>query len=259
MFNTAQRWGYIKKNPFNEVSLGKIRTQPWHFITPDEFKSLLNVVDNLRVRKKAQEQDEARIVRLKAFYSVMYGCGLRFGEAVNLLWNGDNIDFDKKQINLTNRPGTKILPIFKVKDYEARSIPMPKWVVDSLIELKPYAEEGCPFTFLTKTSWNRVKSKWMMLRKAGETKKWNNKDLMGHALRYFKKYCKFAGIKTNKKLTLHGLRKGYGTNLANMSTPAHTLKELMGHSSITTSMKYYLFSPDANKKKAVEGLDELMQ
>ena len=57
---------------------------------------------------------------------------------------------------------------------------------------------------------------------------------------------------------VHCLRKSYGTNLANLGTPAHTLKELMGHSSIVTTQKYYLQSTDANKQKAVEGLDRIM-
>jgi hypothetical protein len=37
-----------------------------------------------------------------------------------------------------------------------------------------------------------------------------------------------------------------------------TLKDLMGHSSIVTTMEYYVNSVDANKIKAVEGLDRLM-
>jgi hypothetical protein len=73
-----------------------------------------------------------------------------------------------------------------------------------------------------------------------------------------KYYCSKAGIETNKKLNLHCLRKGYGTNLVKIGTPANTLKELMGHSSIVTTMKFYVNSIDANKKKAVEGLDRLM-
>jgi hypothetical protein len=43
-----------------------------------------------------------------------------------------------------------------------------------------------------------------------------------------------------------------------IGTPANTLKDLMGHSSIITSMKFYVCSIDENKKKAVEGLDRLM-
>jgi hypothetical protein len=33
----------------------------------------------------------------------------------------------------------------------------------------------------------------------------------------------------------------------------------MGHSSITTTMKFYLKNSDENKKKAVRGLEELME
>jgi len=74
-------------------------------------------------------------------------------------------------------------------------------------------------------------------------------------LRY---YCSRAGIKTSDRLSLHCLRKGYGTNLANLTTPVHTLKDLMGLSSIETTMKFYLKSTDANKMKVIEGLNKLV-
>jgi len=57
---------------------------------------------------------------------------------------------------------------------------------------------------------------------------------------------------------LHRLKKGYGINLANLGTPVHTLKELMGHSPIETTMKFYLKCSDANKVKAIEGLNKLV-
>jgi integrase len=97
------------------------------------------------------------------------------------------------------------------------------------------------------------------LRKEREKEdQWQNRYMMSHALKQFKRYCKKAGIETDKKLNLHCLRKGYGTNLVNIGTPANTLQELMGHSSVITSMKFYVNSIDENKKKAVEGLDRLM-
>jgi len=74
----------------------------------------------------------------------------------------------------------------------------------------------------------------------------------------FKFYCKKTGIATDDKLCVHCLRKSYGTNLANLGTPVHTLKELMGHSNIQTTMEYYLFSSDENKKKAVDVLEGLV-
>jgi site-specific recombinase XerD len=74
-----------------------------------------------------------------------------------------------------------------------------------------------------------------------------------------RRFVRQAGIVISDRLSVHCLRKSYGTNLANLGTPVHTLKELMGHSSITTTMKFYIFVSDANKKKAVEGLEGLME
>ena len=67
------------------------------------------------------------------------------------------------------------------------------------------------------------------------------------------------GIETDDKLSVQELRKSYGTNLANLGTPVHTVQQLMGHSSIITTQKYYLKSTDENRKKAVEGLEKMME
>ena len=77
-------------------------------------------------------------------------------------------------------------------------------------------------------------------------------------LRDLQLYCSWAGISTDEKLTLHCLRKSYAQTLADNSTPISTLKKLMGHSSIQTTMEFYLKSSDANEQRAVEALDKLM-
>jgi integrase len=60
------------------------------------------------------------------------------------------------------------------------------------------------------------------------------------------------------RLSVHCLRKSYGTNLADLGTPVHTLKSLMGHSNIQTTMKFYIKNNDENSMKAVRGLEGLM-
>jgi len=40
--------------------------------------------------------------------------------------------------------------------------------------------------------------------------------------------------------------EGYGSNMAKLCPP-HTLKELMGHSSIVTTMEFYVQDVDENK------------
>ena len=88
--------------------------------------------------------------------------------------------------------------------------------------------------------------------------KWKNSTMVNNTNKDFQLYCSKAGIVTSDRLSVQTLRKAYGTNLANISTPVHTLKELMGHSSITTTMKFYLKNSDENKMKAVRGLEELI-
>jgi len=44
---------------------------------------------------------------------------------------------------------------------------------------------------------------------------------------------------------------------ADLGVPAHTLKDLMGHSSVTTTMEFYVKSIDANRRVAVEKLNSV--
>ena len=245
IFTLAVELGFLVKNPFRNIKQRRVRKEHWHYINPSEFKSILQKTESLSTR---------------TFYAVMYGCGLRFGEAVNLLWNGTNIDFEHSIISIRNRKGTKNIPPFFVKDYEDRTLPMPKWVSDMLIELQMKLTEQCPFLFLTKKRYEMVKKKWQRFIMEGREAEWQNKHLTDNALRDFKRTCRAAGIKTNEKLTIHCLRKSYACNLANSGkVPAHTLLELMGHSDIKTCSEYYLKTISANKKKAVEILEEIME
>ena len=120
IFNKALEWKYIRTNPFENIKQVKSNNRNWHKISVDEFKAIL---------------EKTPIIRKKAFYAIQYGCGLRAGEALNILIDGMNLDFQNNQVNLFNRPGSKDIPPFKLKDYEARSVRMPEWVVALLLQL----------------------------------------------------------------------------------------------------------------------------
>jgi len=258
IFTVAKDWGYIRRNPFQGVSLGRIKKDNWYYISPEEFQRILQVVDEIVVRKTRSKEDAERKVRLKGLFGVMYGCGLRFGEAVNLLLTNGNIDWENNQIDVTSRPGTKDIPAFYIKDYEDRSIPAPRWVMALLQECRKLVQKGNPFLFLSRERYDIARANWQMSVSEGREAEWRSADMLNNYARSFKKACKRAGIVTDDRLMVSCCRKSYGTNLANLATPVHTLKELMGHSSIVTTQKYYLKSTDANKKKAVEGLERLM-
>jgi len=257
IFKKAVKWGYIDRNPFEDISLRTPARKAWYYIQPQDFKNILITLDTLPVFKREKENGTIRKIRLKAFYSIMYGCGLRFGEAVNLLWDDQNIDLKEEMVHIVNRAGSPDMPVFNIKDYESRSIKMPKFVVQAIEELKRVDGKSSPFLFLCKDQWERALNRWHSFQEKGIVEQWDSKELAGSARRDFQSYCRLAGITTHKKLNLHSLRKGYGSNMAKLCPP-HTLRELMGHSSIITSMEYYVQDVDENKKKAVEDLDRMM-
>jgi len=243
IFTTAMDWEYINKNPFSGIQETKSVPRAWHFITPDEFKAILLTTSELRVQ---------------ALYGAMYGAGLRYGEAINLLWNGKDIDFGRSRINIEKRPATQSIPPFLVKDYEKRSVPIPQWVQNILLKLHTEAPEGCPFAFVSLQRLPRLRKKWQKLLKGGNSDEWENHMVANNVLRNFRAACLRAGIKVDTSLTLHCLRKSYAQNLADNGTPISTLKSLMGHSDIQTTSKFYLQSTDANEERACQALDRIM-
>ncbi len=244
IFGSAVKWGYLSINPFADIAQIKAKTLPWHYYSPEEFQNILLKTPTLR---------------MKAYMAVQYGCGLRAGECLNLLWDGLNIDFAKNRINLHNRPGTEHIPPFSLKDYEERSVPMPDWASNLLAQLQEQSTPGCPFVFLTPERWELVQKKWQHLRNSGRGREWSNHKLHNNQLREFKRYCKNAGIHTHERITQHCLRKSWACNLANSGVPINTLAKMGGWSSIKTCEVYYLKCSDANEQKAVEALNRMVQ
>lgn len=245
IFTAAVEWGYVRTNPFARVQHVKPNSRPWHYVTPEEFNRLLKDTPSLRLR---------------CLYAVMYGGGLRYGEAINLRWAGENIDFKHGRIIVRNRPPTCDVPGFLVKDHENRSVPMTSWLAQMFKDLKAEKAEGqSPFVFLTPERWERAQTKWKALYTDGKGHQWRNRDMANNVLRDFKVHCRTARIFTEDKLTLHCLRKSYAQNLADAGTPIITLKRLMGHCSTKVCEQFYFRATDANEERATQVLERIME
>ena len=137
---------------------------------------------------------------------------------------------------------------------------MPKWVAHMLVELQMESKENCPFAFLTRNRYLKVMERWNYFWQQGKSDQWRNIFLVNNVLREFNRHCRTAGINTNEKINVHCLRKSYACNLANSGkVPIHTLLELMGHSDVSTCKDYYLKNISANKERAVEVLEGMME
>ncbi len=136
--------------------------------------------------------------------------GLRRNELVFLEWS--DINFEKKQIRVINKQA------HPTKSYRERHIPLDDTLAELLRSFPRSANN--PYIFRTKR----------------DTKRTNN------LIKNLKRAAKKAGIKKN--VTVHMLRHSYASHLVMAGVDLATVKTLLGHADIHTTMRYAHLAPD---------------
>ena len=153
---------------------------------------------------------------LRTLMTVAIYAGPRRGELLRLRW--PNVDFDLNAINFT-----------ETKTNKDRSVPMEPIVRQALLELRDRNHDA-EYVFTnpdTRTRYTDIKKS-------------------------FSAACREAGV-TN--FTFHDLRHTFGTRLADAGVDVVKIKELMGHASIVTTMRY-IHATDQGKRTAITVLSE---
>jgi len=242
MFTDAANWGLIAKNPFAAVKRPKLVIQEWHYLKPDEYQRLLEVAP----------------LRWRACYALVYCCGLRKGELLSLPWS--DIDVDAGEVRIRNRPETGKHPGFRVKDAEARNIPIPQHCLNLLADLKAYNDvtDQTPYVALNERQYNTLLRKCKRFRE--QKRPFRNQDWQNNTLVQFKRHCMKAGIAvSDETLCLHTLRKTCITNWANEINNPEVVRQLAGHSDIKTTMQYYSQTTKEQRAKAAGAIDNLLK
>lgn len=143
--------------------------------------------------------------------SVMYGCGLRIGEAVKVTVE----DIDRHRM---------VLRVVGKGDKE-RLAPLPRPLYEDLRRL--WAMHRHPV--------------WVFANQRGT----NHVDA-GVVSKAFTAACLAAGIKD--KVTPHALRHSFATRLLEAGVPAETVRILLGHASIKTTQAYLHLTEAARKR-----------
>jgi integrase len=239
IWSTAVRWSMARKNVFAETEKPRARVRKWHHLKPAEYVRLLSVCPDLRCR---------------CLYSVLYCTGLRIGEALSLTWA--DIDFERGELRVQNRAGSKTMPPFNLKAHEKRAVPVTKHTLDLLAQLQGEAGPGNPYALLTQDRYERVLAHWRRL--GMEDRLWRARFMVNNANRDFKNHVKRAGIDPDGKLTVHTLRKSFGQNHAMSGTPIKTLMYLMGHSNESTTLRFYQSVDPASAAAATAKIDRMI-
>lgn len=158
----------------------------------------------------ADEQVTAFFSRCNPFqfvlFSVLYFCGLRFGETVTLRW-GD-INFAERFIHVDERPEY----YWKPKKWHVRDIPIPSELAADLLRLKQTAKY--PLVFPTKSG----RPIYKML------------DIC-------KRIAERAGMK-REEAWLHKWRATYCVELLREGVDLPSIQALMGHKDMETTARY---------------------
>ncbi len=174
-----------------------------------EIQEILNNLPNLKKEKKlpvilSKEEIEMLIsatknINHRLIIQIGYSAGLRVSEIINLKWQ--DIDFDRNLIHLKRAKGKK-----------DRIVMLSLKVKAGLMNLTPLKER---YVFLTNRNGKYTQRTIQKIIKNAATK---------------------AGIR--KSITPHTLRHSFATHLLENGTDIRYIRDLLGHSDISTTLIY---------------------
>ena len=166
-----------------------------------------------------------KLLKHRLILSLLYGCGLRNAELCNLKVN--DLDLDRKMLHVRNGKGRKDR-YFPLCDLLVRGI-------------KRYLGAECPVEYL----FNGKSRTGQYIALSAPGVRWAAREAR-----------RLSGIK--KQVTAHCLRHSYATHLLEMGIDIVTLKELLGHEHIQTTL-LYLHVAQVSRKTAFSPLEKLYE
>ena len=188
--------GLIEKTPMNNIQSPRMEKRLPEFLSADEVTKLIESVNG----------DFKYSIRDKAILELLYGCGLRVSELLNL----------KKEDLFLKEDFIRV----KGKGNKERIIPLGDKAKKAIIK---YINEERPIL-------DKKNSTYLFLTRRG-----NKLSRMGMWKR-FRNYLAKSGIR--KKCTPHTLRHSFATHLLERGATLRTVQLLLGHSDISTTQIY---------------------
>lgn len=206
-FKFLLRNGYINENPCDDiVGLKMPKTVP-HVLSEEDIDKLLDI-----------EVVDAKSSRNKAMLELMYSCGLRVSELLNLKLN--DIDFN---MNIVKCFG---------KGSKERIVPLSDMATH-------YLKEYIDLYRITLLKNNRSDILFLNIRGSSLSRQGFFKIL--------KELAREKGI--NKDLSPHTIRHSFATHLINHGADLRSVQTMLGHENIKTTQIYTHISNNYKKEK----------
>lgn len=226
-FNKAKEWEYVKENYFLKIKLPEKQKLAPVFLNSEQ---LIVISDQLK-------NETIKDIIIFAFHT-----GMRLDEIINLRWK--NVDLENRVITVGDEN-------FTTKGRKQRFIPICEEALEALLRMK---NSECRVLNINPLCPSGISP----LKKGGEFSgfvfcKANGKKYTGdHISQSFKRACKAAGL--DHSIHFHSLRHSFASNLVQKGVPLYTKKELLGHSSISTTEIYSHLNMET-LREAIKKLD----
>jgi integrase/recombinase XerD len=168
---------------------------------------------------------EPALLRHRVLLATLYGCGLRRFELLNIKLQ--DVDFDRRMLHVREGKGRK-----------DRYVPLGEHLARGL---RSYIDAEHPYVWLFNGKNN-----------SGQLQQFSHTGVQWVINQASQK----AGIKKN--VTSHVLRHSYATHLLEMGLDIMTLKDLLGHSDIKSTL-VYLHIAQLGRERAFNPIDKLYQ
>lgn len=221
-FRYCVREHALKKDPASLVSRPKLPKRVPQVSTAEEMKNLLDSLtcENVaqarlgrkRLRRKALVRNSAtadRILRDRAIFEVLYGCGLRVSELTGL--NMSSIDADEQTIQVYGKRRKERIVPYGSKAKEALEQYWP--VRQKILKGRKSAQNQAVF----------------LNQKGGRLTNRGVFDLV-------RKYSRL--LTQNMDLHPHSLRHAFATHLLADGADLRAIQELLGHASLSSTQRY---------------------
>ncbi len=195
--------GLIRENPISDLLRPKMWERLPKYLTIEEVNRLID----------SASLDNEEGIRDRAIMELIYSCGLRASEVVNL--RIEDIDFERKVVTVREGKGGK-----------DRIVPITDSALNYIKLYLSKRRKDSPFVFTSKKAPKLTRQRlWQVI----------------------KKYAKKAGIDL-RRISPHVLRHSFATHLLLGGIDLRILQELLGHSSIRTTEVYtHLANPELER------------
>lgn len=192
------RWlfeeGLLAKDLSIHMVPNKVPPQVPRHLSVDEAMAILRTASGATNRDLHQGELSEELM----LFLMLYGCGLRISEALELAW---------ESVNLTDR---SLIVLGKGGTY--RQVPIPEFLVASLFRFRASAGDHSRFVFSYGTHGQRAA--YEAIRKLG------------------------IKAQLSRPIHPHSLRHSFATHLLSGGVDLRTIQSILGHASLSTTQKY---------------------